>query len=351
MLNDAPFIKVEATKFTEVGYHGRDVDKIITDLLDISIALTKKKATEKVKEKVIGIVDEILLKRLVGPTRPTETTNPKAGAPDDSDDDSGDNKDEPKPSTRDADSFRSMLKDGLLEDQEIVIEVPLGGGRGNSDITIAEGGGGNSGNVYQYRISLDNDSDQGPTQKKKLPISEARKALAEVEIGKLLQTMDLKKEAITAVEETGIVFIDEIDKICTSSGASGRNTDASAEGVQRDLLPLVEGTTITTKYGNVNTDYILFVASGAFHSVKPSDMLPELQGRLPVRVNLKGLTEDDLYKILTEPVANVSLFSFVCLCDWSLHQGAFSHIFNPNIFSDDPTTSRALKDRGSGISL
>jgi len=155
------------------------------------------------------------------------------------------------------------------------------------------------------KISVDSEAGKGGTQRKKLPIPEARKVLVEAEIERLLQTVDLKKEAITAVEETGIVFIDEIDKICSSSGSFGKNTDASAEGVQRDLLPLVEGTTVNTKQGNVNTDYILFVASGAFHSVKPSDLLPELQGRLPVRVHLKGLTEDDLYKILTEPVANM----------------------------------------------
>jgi ATP-dependent HslUV protease ATP-binding subunit HslU len=145
------------------------------------------------------------------------------------------------------------------------------------------------------------------TEKKKLTVAEAREVLLDGEIEKLLANVDLKKEAITAVEETGIVVLDEIDKICTSSDSFGKSADASAEGVQRDLLPLVEGTTINTKYGNVKTDYILFIASGAFHAVKPSDLLPELQGRLPVRVNLKGLTEEDLYKILTEPVCNVSL--------------------------------------------
>ena len=321
MLNDAPFIKVEATKFTEVGYHGRDVEKIIVDLLDISIALTKKKETEKVKEKATSIVEEKLLERLMGPTRSKEMTKKsKADAPED--DDSGDELDEKDDAkskkesssantARDAESFRSMLKDGLLEDQEIDIDVPLNAGRGN-DFTVNEGGGGGA----TFRISLTDSGEQGvrsPTQKKKLPISEARKILLEAEIEKLLQTIDITKEAIAAVEETGIVFLDEIDKICTAS-SSGRTTDASAEGVQRDLLPLVEGTTVSTKHGNVNTDYILFVASGAFHAVKPSDMLPELQGRLPVRVELKGLTEDDMYKILTEPVANVSLASATDFC-------------------------------------
>lgn len=313
MLNDAPFIKVEATKFTEVGYHGRDVEKIIVDLLDISIALTKKKETEKVKEKAAGIVEEKLLERLMGPTRSIVMT--KKSKADTNEDDSGDEQSEKENAkskkesssantTRDAESFRSMLKDGLLEDQEVDIDVPLNAGRGN-DFTVNEGGG--SGATFQIRVN-DNREQGGrsPNQKKKLPISEARKILLEAEIEKQLQRIDITKEAIAAVEETGIVFLDEIDKICTAR-SSGRTTDASAEGVQRDLLPLVEGTTVSTKHGNVNTDYILFVASGAFHAVKPSDMLPELQGRLPVRVELKGLTEDDMYKILTEPVANVSL--------------------------------------------
>jgi ATP-dependent HslUV protease ATP-binding subunit HslU len=150
-------------------------------------------------------------------------------------------------------------------------------------------------------------------EKKKLPISEAREVILEVEIEKMLEKVDLKKEAIAAAEESGIVFIDEIDKICSSRDFTSKSADASSEGVQRDLLPLVEGTTISTKYGNVDTDYMLFIASGAFHAVKPSDMLPELQGRLPIRVELNGLTEEDLYKILTEPEANVSNKS-CCAC-------------------------------------
>jgi len=146
-----------------------------------------------------------------------------------------------------------------------------------------------------------------PTERKKMTVEEAKEVILDIEIERMLENIDLKKEAITSVEQSGIVFIDEIDKICSSRDFSSRSADASAEGVQRDLLPLVEGTTISTKFGNVNTDYILFIASGAFHSVKPSDMLPELQGRLPVRVELQGLTEEDLYRILTEPIANALL--------------------------------------------
>jgi len=169
-----------------------------------------------------------------------------------------------------------------------------------------------------------------------MPISEAREVILDMELERLLENVDLKKEAVHAVEESGIVFIDEIDKICSSRDYMSKSADASAEGVQRDLLPLIEGTTITTKYGNVNTDYILFIASGAFHAVKPSDMLPELQGRLPIRVELNGLTEEDLYKILTQPVANVSL-SF-------LH---FSHYSPRNHFNPNPLRSSYAKKSNS----
>lgn len=347
MLNDAPFIKVEATKFTEVGYHGRDVDKIITDLMDISMQLTRKRETEKVKEKAKEIVEERILDKLTGPSRKkvyaTEKSKPDASA-NNKDDTGGAALGGSTTESAGRDSFRQLLQDGLLEDEEIEVDVPQSGGR---DISFGET---SNPNYLSMKISMDAETGKSVTQRKKLTVAEGRKVLLETEIEKLLQTVDLKKEAITAVEETGIVFIDEIDKICTSRGSFGRNTDASAEGVQRDLLPLVEGTTISTKHGNVNTDYILFVASGAFHSVKPSDLLPELQGRLPVRVELKGLTEDDLYRILTEPVANVGptfvhpylLFANIPDC--------YSTNCLPIFFIcylDDSTTSGAFKNRGS----
>ena len=283
MLNDSPFIKVEATKFTEVGYHGRDVDKIIVDLMDISLALTKKRHTEMLREKA----KEQLEERLLGLVTGTE-------------DDGGDK------TARTRESFREMLKDGMLEDQEVSIDVPL---KTPNEINM---GGAAEGMAIPPQIMAmimaqsSTGGKKSSTEKKKVTVAEAREILLDAEIEKLIADVDLKKEAITAVEETGIVFIDEIDKICTSNDSFGKSADASAEGVQRDLLPLVEGTTINTKHGNIKTDYILFVASGAFHAVKPSDLLPELQGRLPVRVELKGLTENDLYRILTEPVANVS---------------------------------------------
>ncbi|KAL3943975.1 MAG: hypothetical protein SGBAC_001969 [Bacillariaceae sp.] len=275
MLNDAPFLKVEATKFTEVGYHGRDVDQIIRDLMDVSMQLAKKKHTEQFKEEAEQLAEERILDILAGPASDS--------------------------SARGRESFRDMLQQGLLDDQEIEIDVPTKQTQNEVD----------NNNPQIVAMSdlmqrLTNGNKKTPTERKKLPISEAKAVIVETEIDRLLENVDLRKAAVTAVEESGIVFIDEIDKICSPrEGFGSRSADASAEGVQRDLLPLVEGTTINTKHGNVNTDYILFIASGAFHAVKVSDILPELQGRLPIRVELAGLTEDDLYKILTEPVANL----------------------------------------------
>ena len=282
MMNDAPFLKVEATKFTEVGYHGRDVDQIVRDLLDVSMQLAKKKHTEQYKEQAKALVEERILDILAGPSSET--------------------------AARGRASFQDMLRQGLLDEQEIEIDVPVqrpgssqdGGEMDNNNPQIVA--------MKDLMQRLASGGKKQATERKKLPISEAREIILEVELERLLENVDLRKSAVDAVEESGIVFIDEIDKICSSrEGFSSRSADASAEGVQRDLLPLIEGTTISTKHGNVNTDYILFIASGAFHAVKVSDMLPELQGRLPIRVELMGLTEDDLYKILTEPVANVRL--------------------------------------------
>ncbi|KAL9181473.1 hypothetical protein ACHAXT_010278 [Thalassiosira profunda] len=289
-LSDAPFLKVEATKFTEVGYHGRDVDQIVRDLMDVSHSLTKKRQMEKLRGEAKKVVEERILDILVGPEYP---------------------------GTSNRESFRSMLEEGLLEGQEIKLEVPenLGqaGGKDGDGAVLAFGGDPNSAQaIADLMKKLGGASRRGggygpgpPTETKSMPISEAREVILEIEIEKMLEKVDLKKEAIAAAQESGIVFIDEIDKICSSRDFNSKSADASAEGVQRDLLPLVEGTTISTKYGNVDTDYMLFIGSGAFHAVKPSDMLPELQGRLPIRVELNGLTEEDLYKILTEPEANL----------------------------------------------
>lgn len=276
MINDAPFLKVEATKFTEVGYHGRDVDQIIRDLMDVAMQLAKKQHTETFKEQAESLAEERILDILAGPSSEN--------------------------AARSRESFRDMLKQGLLDDQEIEIDVPNPKQNQNeidqSNPQIVA--------MSDLMQRLASGGKKQSTERKKLPISDARGVIYEVELERLLENVDLKKSAVAAVEESGVVFIDEIDKICSPrEGMGGRSADASAEGVQRDLLPLIEGTTINTKHGNVNTDYILFIASGAFHAVKVSDLLPELQGRLPIRVELAGLTEDDLYKILTEPVANL----------------------------------------------
>jgi len=273
-LSEAPFIKVEATKFTEVGFHGRDVDQIIRDLVDISIALTKKLKTEKLKEEVTQIVEDKILDSLIG-----------AHAREDS-----------------RQSFRLLLRLGNLDEREIEVEVPTGRDSNGPGGAIAFDPSGGPMAVNDLIGKLGRMVNK-KAEKRKMPISEARPLIEEIELEKLMDMADVTREAVQSVEENGIVFIDEIDKICNSGDFRG--ADASAEGVQRDLLPIIEGSTISTKHGNINTEHILFVASGAFHSCKPSDLLAELQGRLPIRVELQGLTEDDLYRILTEPVTNL----------------------------------------------
>lgn len=267
-LADAPFIKVEATKFTEVGFHGRDVDQIIRDLLDISINQTRARLRRKMQSEVQKRVEDKILDILTGESS-TDSTR---------------------------ESFRALLQQGMLDDRTVELEVP--DKRNNS----VEGGG--QGLNEQVVIKLDKMMGGQRTQKRRLTISQARPVIEEMEVEKLINPEAVTRDAIAAVEQDGIVFIDEIDKICSSS-ENRHGADASAEGVQRDLLPLIEGCTISTKHGNVNTDFILFVASGAFHSVKPSDLLAELQGRMPIRVNLQGLTKADMYRILTEPETNL----------------------------------------------
>jgi len=284
-MSDAPFLKVEATKFTEVGYHGRDVDQIIRDLMDVSMQLTKKRQTDKMRGQAEEITEERILDILAGPTSTSKSSTNSS-----------------------RESFHEMLRDGILDSHEVEVEVPI---ESDKSGMFTVGGSDNNPNIvavtdFLSRVASGRNNRGGAqTERKKMTVKEARQVILDIELERLLENIDLKKEAVAAVEESGIVFIDEIDKICSSRDFLQKSADASAEGVQRDLLPLIEGTTISTKYGNVNTDYILFIASGAFHAVKPSDMLPELQGRLPIRVELNALTEEDLFKILTEPVANL----------------------------------------------
>lgn len=272
-LADAPFVKVEATKFTEVGFHGRDVDQIIRDLVDNSLLLTKQKLQKKLKEQIDDLVENKILEALCG-SEITEVVKS---------------------------SFRGLLRDGQLEDREATFELP-------ASVQKMQPFDGMGGIAVHELISGVNKAISGgrtKTEKRKMKVSEARPLLEEGESERLINQDTVQKEAVQAVEQDGMVFIDEIDKIVVNHDSRYGGADASSEGVQRDLLPIIEGSVVSTKYGNVNTDHILFICSGAFHSCKPSDMLAELQGRLPIRVELKGLTAHDFYRILTEPENNM----------------------------------------------
>ena len=267
-LAQAPFLKVEATKFTEVGYVGRDVESIVRDLVEASFTMLRAQNRKNVEAKAELNAEERLITALVGEGASADTRV----------------------------KFRRMLREGELEDKEIEISLtePQGTPIGMMDIpNMPQGGAINLGDMMKTMFKT------GP-QKKKLPVPEARKALLREESDKLLDTDALTKDALAYAEQNGIVFLDEIDKICAKTESGGRSGDVSREGVQRDLLPLIEGTTVATKYGPVKTDYILFIASGAFHVAKPSDLLPELQGRLPIRVELNSLSREDFKRILTE---------------------------------------------------
>lgn len=271
-LAGAPFIKVEATKFTEVGYVGRDVEQIVRDLVEAGIVLVKEKKRAEVKAKAHLNAEERVLDALVGATA--------------------------SPATRD--SFRKKLRDGQLDDKEIEVEVADTGGQGGGfEIPGMPGA-----NIGVLNISdLLGKAMGGRTKKIRTTVKNSYADLINDESDKLIDNEQITREAIRSAENDGIVFLDEIDKIAAGEGRFGAGV--SREGVQRDLLPLVEGTTVATKYGPVKTDHILFIASGAFHVSKPSDLLPELQGRLPIRVELKALTKEDFRRILTETEASL----------------------------------------------
>jgi ATP-dependent HslUV protease ATP-binding subunit HslU len=270
-LAGAPFLKVEATKFTEVGYVGRDVEQIVRDLVEISIALTREKKRKDVQARAELNAEERVLDSLVGPG-------------------SG-------PSTRE--SFRKRLRTGELNEKEIEIEVQAGGGMPMFEIPGMPGAHMGAINIGDIFGKLGG----GRTKTRRLTVEDSHDILVNEESDKLLDNEQLVQESIKAVEQNGIVFLDEIDKIAGREGRYG--ADVSREGVQRDLLPLIEGTTVNTKHGPVKTDHVLFIASGAFHISKPSDLLPELQGRLPIRVELSALSRDDMRSILTEPEASL----------------------------------------------
>lgn len=270
-LADAPFVKVEATKFTEVGFHGRDVDQIIRDLVDNAILLTKQRMRRKMQKQIDKAVEERILEGICG----------RGG------------------DERTREEMRKQYRNGALEDMRVEVDLPI---RGKSVPNIDP-----SFQQAQQLVVQIRDAIQGgkrPTEKRKVTVAEARPVIEEDECERLESSDSVTRDAVASVEQDGIVFIDEIDKIVSSS--EGRyGADASSEGVQRDLLPIIEGTVVTTKYGNIATDHILFICSGAFHQCKPSDMLAELQGRLPIRVELKGLTANEFYRILTEPDFNM----------------------------------------------
>jgi len=281
-LANAPFIKVEATKFTEVGYVGKEVDSIIRDLTDSAIKMVRSQAIEKYRYRAEELAEERILDVLIPPAKNNWGQNEAA----------------PEPSTA-RQSFRKKLREGQLDDKEI--EIDLAAVSGGVEIMAPPGMEEMTSQLQSMFQNLG-----GQKQKpRKLKIKEAMKLLVEEEAAKLVNPEELKQEAIDAVEQHGIVFIDEIDKVCKRGESSG--PDVSREGVQRDLLPLVEGCTVSTKHGMVKTDHILFIASGAFQVASPSDLIPELQGRLPIRVELQALTTHDFERILTEPSASITV--------------------------------------------
>jgi ATP-dependent HslUV protease ATP-binding subunit HslU len=271
-LANAPFIKVEATKFTEVGYVGRDVDSIIRDLLEVAIKTIKIKLKKDLQEKAEKYAKKRILKSLVGENALDETKE----------------------------KFLAMLEKGELNDREIDIEVVDSGSSISSSFDIP---GGQIGMINLSEILGKAGGEK--TKKARMTVEDALKTISQEESDKMIDEDRVIKEAIKSVENEGIVFIDELDKICARGNNKGSGADVSREGVQRDLLPLVEGTSVSTKYGIIKTDHILFIASGAFHVAKPSDLLPELQGRFPIRVQLKPLSEEDLMRILCEPEASL----------------------------------------------
>ena len=272
-LADAPFLKVEATKFTEVGYVGRDVEQIIRDLIEIAISMTKERMRRQVQAKAEVLAEERVLDALVGQNATADTRA----------------------------KFRKMLRQGELDDREIELQVKDSGNMNLPTFDVPGMPGASMGMINLNEVL--GQAFGGRQKTRRMNVSESYTVLMAEESDKLLDQEKVVQAAIQSVEQNGIVFLDEIDKICARSERAG--ADISREGVQRDLLPLIEGTQVATKHGPVKTDHVLFIASGAFHLAKPSDLLPELQGRLPIRVELKALTREDMKRILTEPEASL----------------------------------------------
>ncbi|MDN4166274.1 ATP-dependent protease ATPase subunit HslU [Cytophagales bacterium LB-30] len=291
-LADAPFTKVEASKFTEVGYVGRDVESMVRDLVEQSVNLVKSRKKEEVKEKAAQMVEEVILDILIPPMKVGKpSVNPMVVG------------EEVTPQTdqelneKTRERFREKIRNGELDERKIEIQIKQSG---NAGVGMIGGGMIDEQSMMNLQDMIGNMMPK-KTKKRKVTVAEAKRLLLEEEAAKLIDMDEVKEEALFKAENSGIIFIDEIDKIAGNKKGGGGGPDVSREGVQRDLLPIVEGSSVNTKYGIINTDHILFIAAGAFHVAKPSDLIPELQGRFPIRVELQDLTKDDFYRILKEP--------------------------------------------------
>ena len=291
---DAPFVKVEASKFTEVGYVGRDVESMVRDLVEQSVNMVRAQKREEVKEKAAVIVEDIILDALIPPLK-AQPSRPSTGFGTIQEGATPASDDELNERTRSL--FREKIKNGELEDRKIDIHI-----KGSSGPNVGMVGAGMMDEVSMMNLQeMLNGMMPKKSKKRKVTVAEARKILLEEEAAKLIDMDEVKEEAIRRAEDAGIIFIDEIDKIASGYKKGSGGPDVSREGVQRDLLPIVEGSTVNTKYGIIKTDHVLFVAAGAFHISKPSDLIPELQGRFPIRVELNNLTKEDFVRILKEP--------------------------------------------------
>lgn len=290
-LADAPFVKVEASKFTEVGYVGRDVESMVRDLVEQSVNIVKARKRDEVKEKASQAVEEVILDALIPPLR-SGASRPAVS-----------NTGEQQPvsdeelNERTRQHFRDKIRNGEMEDRRIDINL-----RNAGSPNVGMIGAGMMDEVSMMNLQeMLNGMMPKKQKKRKVTVGEARRLLLDEEVSKLIDMDEVKEEALRRAEDSGIIFIDEIDKIASGGKKGGGGPDVSREGVQRDLLPIVEGSTVNTKYGAINTDHVLFIAAGAFHIAKPSDLIPELQGRFPIRVELDNLTKDDFVRILSEP--------------------------------------------------
>jgi ATP-dependent HslUV protease ATP-binding subunit HslU len=290
---DAPFVKVEASKFTEVGYVGRDVESMVRDLVEQAVNMVKARKKEEVKEKAASSVEDIILDALIPPLRQQTPRGPGFASENGDEVPSSD----AELNERTRNHFRDKIRRGDMDDRKIEISI-----KGNGGSNVGMVGAGMMDEVSMMNLQeMINGMMPKKSKKRKVTVAEARHLLLEEEASKLIDMDEVKEEAIRHAEQSGIIFIDEIDKIASGSKKGGGGPDVSREGVQRDLLPIVEGSTVNTKHGVIKTDHVLFIAAGAFHISKPSDLIPELQGRFPIRVELNNLTREDFVRILKEP--------------------------------------------------